>query len=220
MGRGRTCCRSTAPRLLIAQGAQGHYRIDLSETCPLASADADVAVLAPQGWVCGAENEFVRIAGRVCAIGSVTAIDAREYAQLTRESDVANISGMPRMDAVEVRPAAKRRFAASHEYCVNPRNVRGWDVVGNEIIVVTSGRRSGGNTAYRIELGTSCPELTEATEMMMTSGVGIGWICGNAGDRVQATGGRFGGTLNGRMLAIRSGCPITAVYPVERRAGR
>jgi len=217
--------RHLSPRVLITQGAQGHHRIDLSETCPLGSADADVAVVAPQGWVCGAENEFVRIAGRVCAIGSVTAIDAREYAQLTRQSDGASIRGVATLDAVEVRPDARRRFAASHEYCVDPRQVRGWNVENGGVIVNTSSRRSGGNSWYRLELGRSCPELEMSRSMVLHSGVGIGWICGNAGDAVVAQGHYFGGSgfaepaINS-MLASRSGCPVTAVYPIDQLAGR
>ena len=85
---------------------------------------------------------------------------------------------------------------------------------GDGLIVNTAPRHSGGNTWYRIELGSSCPELTTSQSMRLHSGVG------NAGDMVRAVPASLPGGLGGRMLAAKAGCPITAVYPIDSLAGR
>jgi hypothetical protein len=99
--------------------------------------------------------------------------------------------------------------------------VRGWSLGPEGLRLQTSARRSGGFRSYTVELGASCPELQWATSVSFVSGVGIGVICGNSGDRAvpqgeaAAPGLRAGDALATRTphLASLRGCPIRAVYP-------
>ena len=100
------------------------------------------------------------------------------------------------------------------------------------MLVELSPRRSGGHRYYRVELAQTCPDLDSAPAIVFRSGVGIGLICGNPGDRVIAQDSG-GGSLfdagdpgfvfaddprrSGRM-GMRVQCSVAAVYPHEPEA--
>ena len=122
---------------------------------------------------------------------------------------------------VDGKSQPKRRFAASPEYCVDPRRVRGWNTRGGDIVVITQPRRGSRERAsYRLELTGACPEAGYASQLSLVSGVGIGWICGNPGDKAivsNASGSvsTIGGLARSEVSAVLSGrgCTIAAVYP-------
>jgi hypothetical protein len=209
------------PTLVTIATADGAYRIDLAEHCAIAPG-ADVVLLAPDGWACGGPREYLRSDGRVCRVERVQPIAFTEYTRLSRDAAAGGaMPGLAVLEPVEVigRKSALRGFGGTSEYCFNPRFVRGWSEKGNAIEVETSPRRAGGNRRYRVELGPACTDLAGALSLDFRSGVGIGLICANAGDRVvvleSITGGddRFYGQLRSRLGDV--GCDIMAVYPVR-----
>jgi hypothetical protein len=224
-----TEARHLDERAVLLRTAEAGYRVELAETCPPGDA-GDLVALAPHGWVCGGEEEYVRAGGRVCAIASVAALNERDWAVALREH--AKRGGTTTLGAVtvEAKVAPRRRFAASTEYCVDPRRVRGWNVSGREIVLKTMPRRGTREaTSYRLELGRSCPEADLGSDLTLVSGVGIGWICGHPGDRAMiassvneasslAVMDLQGALLQPSILTAgfaSEGCPIVAVYPVR-----
>jgi hypothetical protein len=112
----------------------------------------------------------------------------------------------------------QRGFRGDVDYCFSTDAVRGWQLDGNEIVVQTSKRRAGGHDSYRVALAGSCPELEWADSVEFYSGVGIGMICGNAGDKALAVDTTLepGIEQRGPMLMARTGgCPIAAVFPED-----
>lgn len=208
-------------RAVLLKTAEAGYRVELAETCP-PSDSGDLVALAPHGWVCGGAEEYVRAGGRVCAIASVAAVNERDWALALRDHTMRSGSTTLGAVTVEAKVAPKRRFAASTEYCVDPRRVRGWNVSGRDLVVNTTPRRgSSGARSYRLELGRSCPEADIGSALALESGVGIGWVCGHPGDRAvitgpaaQAQGAIIESSAFGTSAAL-SGCPIIAVYPVR-----
>lgn len=205
--------------LRVANGAR--YRIDLADACPGATAEGELRLLTPGGWLCGSNEERVRSGDAVCAVAGLAPIDAREFA---RHARTAVATTGHHLDRVVVTAPKGRRFAGSTSYCLNASHMRGWHEDGDGLVVEVSPRRSGGHSRYRVELAGSCPELAWATAMRLESSLGMGVVCGNPGDRAVAvaeSNDAFAGDRYRRVVAmpppVRSrGCPVTGVYPIER----
>ena len=222
--------RQASPTHLAVQGQDGQrFRITLAQACPGAG-DATAVLLARDGWVCGAGSAFVRIGDNTCAVSGLEPVDAREYAALAREAAVqAAADGVKTLETVQVRAPRRRGFAGSPSFCFNPRYLRAWSEDSKGMLVELSPRRSGGHRYYRVELAQSCPDLDAAPAIVFRSGVGIGLICGNPGDRVVAQNSGDGSLFDsgdaGFMFAdderrssrmgIRVQCSVSAVYPHE-----
>lgn len=210
--------RHLSDRLLLARDAQQAFRIELAESCP-PNGDAQQSLLAPHGWVCGGEDNFLRNGGQICGIAKVEPISFADFSALLRAADT-NAEGEIVLAPVQIEAKvdARRRFAGSPEYCVDPRQVRGWNVIKDGLELQTSPRRSGGHKRYRVELGRSCPEFTLAGGLMLRSGVGIGWICGNAGDLAiavpESSSGEFANAALFAQPSVAQGCPIVSVLPI------
>lgn len=227
--------------LAVATGAGLRYRVGLGSDCPVEGRSA--RMLAEAGWVCGAGNEFVAVGETLCPVTVVARIGPAEYAAHARASYTSS-DGTVTLPAVTVQGERRRGFAASANYCLDPRQVRGWSERPDGLLVEVNPRRSGGNRFYRVELARSCPQLEGGSAMTMRSGMGIGIVCGNPGDMVVSgtrmagapagTAGRLQsgfeplGVFAGRhpdtqmtgtdrlqALGARFGCPISAVYPVQ-----
>jgi hypothetical protein len=221
--------RQASSTELAVQGRDGQrFRITLSEGCPGAGR-ADAVLLAREGWVCGTGQEYVRIGEATCAVTGIAAIDAREYAAMARAASMQTADGVTTLETVEVRAPQRRGFAGSSSFCFNPRYMRAWSEDSEGMLVELSPRRSGGHRYYRVELAHGCPDLDSSPAITFRSGVGIGLICGNPGDRVVAQdsgdGSLFDSGDAGMMFAdderrwsrrgIRVQCSVSAVYPHE-----
>ena len=179
-------------------------------------------LLAAEGWACGAGKEFVQVGTTACPVLSVTRIDGRTYAGLAAAADRRGIplSDTPSLAPVEVEARARRAvgFRGDSSYCFAPSAVRGWQLDGsNQLVVQTAPRRSGGKKSYRVELEGACPELAWADAVDFRSGVGIGLICGHAGDRAFALDDGIALGIDEReptRFALR-GCGIAAVWPED-----
>lgn len=222
--RAVTEARHLDDRQVLLRTAGTAHRIELADACPRADGEPLVA-LAPNGWVCGGGGEWLRVGERFCAIGAIEPLDDRDWALALRAH--ARSTPTPTLAAVVVdgKSQPKRRFAASPEYCVDPRRVRSWNTDGGDILVNTQPRPGSREQAnYRLELTGSCPEAGHGNSMSLVSGAGIGWICGHPGDRViisdawepVADGPGLAGAPVTATLA-RRGCTIAAVYPVWPR---
>ena len=217
-----------AQRIVVATTDGARYRIRLGANCPGLTRQADTALLAREGWVCGLGDEFVRAGGQLCPITAVERISAADYAAEARAS-LRTPEGATVLEPVIVRGEVRRRFAGSPNYCLNPRWMRGWSEDRDGLRVEMRSRRSGGHRFYRVELGTPCPELINAPSIRLLSGPNIGMVCGNTGDRVLVQTDAFRafdptgiereaflptGTDRTQALSARHGCPIVAVYPI------
>ncbi len=222
--------RQASSTELAVQGRDGQrFRIALSSGCPGAGGD-DAVLLAREGWVCGTGKEYVRIGEATCAVTAIATIDAREYAAMARAATVPADDGLTTLETVEVRAPKRRGFAGSSSFCFNPRYLRAWSEDSQGMLVELSPRRSGGHRYYRVELAQSCPDLDSAPAITFRSGVGIGLICGNPGDRVvaQDSGGNSlfdsgnadawipGDERRWSRRGIRVQCSVSAVYPHEQ----
>lgn len=206
-------------QVLLRTATRAH-RVEFTEACPRADGEPLVA-LAPHGWVCGAGQEWLRVGDRHCAVGAVEALDDRAWALALREH--ARTTPTPTLAAVVVdgKSQPKRRFAASPEYCVDPRRVRSWNTDGGDILINTQPRRGSREQAnYRLELTGSCPEAGHGSTLSLVSGAGIGWICGHPGDRVVISDAwepvsEGGGPMPVSITAslAKRGCTVAAVYP-------
>ncbi len=232
------------PRTLAVATRDGRrFRVELGPECPGVAAAPDAKLLARDGWMCGAADELVAAGGQGCPVTAVTPIGPDEYAAHARASHTS-ADGTVTLSTVLVEGRRRRGFAASSSYCLNPRHVRGWSERPDGLLVEVNPRRSGGHRYYRVELARACPQLEGGGSMSLQSGLGIGLVCGNPGDRV-LTGTRMAGPFgsgaasihaglsplllaNGRHPGIQAtgtdrlqnlgaklGCPISAVYPVE-----
>jgi hypothetical protein len=225
--------RQASSRQLAVQGQDGQrFRITLGEDCPGAG-EASAVLLAREGWVCGAGGELVRIGASVCAVAGVERIDARAYAAMAREASIRSADDdVKTLETVQVRAPQRKGFAGSPSFCFNPRYLRAWSEDSKGMLVELSPRRSGGHRYYRVELAQTCPDLDSAPAIVFRSGVGIGLICGNPGDRVIAQDSGGGSVFDagdpgfvfaddprrsGRM-GMRVQCSVAAVYPHEPEA--
>lgn len=204
----------------VVQSDGQRYRIDLGGACPAIGGGARARLLAADGWMCGAGNEYVAVESELCPVTGVAPITPAEYAGHARASQTG-ADGSTTLANVVVKGEARRGFAASHSYCFSPRHVRGWSEDPRGLVVEVNPNRSDGNRYYRVELLRSCPHLSGPVEIAFHSGMGIGVICGNPGDdiRVTSTGRPADFVMTGsdrlQVLGARSGCPIRAVYPID-----
>ena len=205
--------RQASPQTIaIALNDGTRYRVDLAQSCPDAVNGGQASLLAREGWVCGSSPEFVEAGGQRCPVAAVTPIDARTYAQLARDD-----KGVNTLDTVQVHAGKRHGFTASASYCLNPRWMRSWSEDGQGLIVEMSPKRAGGNRFYRVELSSACPDLAESQQIELRSGMGIGVVCGNAGDQVVSINDTP--FERGRQITARPSrfaCPIAAVYPLDR----
>lgn len=228
--------------LLVASGPQ-HYRLDLSAACPgLAVADG-LSLRAPQGFVCGSGQETVVAGNQRCPVATVTPIDSRTYAQGARQSQHHSNRQAGTLDAVEVTAKSgvdrSQRFAkgfvGTSDYCFDPAQLRSWTETPDGLQVMVNPRRNRGNSTYAVELLGSCPMLSSSPSVFFRSGMGLGVICGNAGDHVVAVRDSFVNEHSPALMhagsrladpfavereetvatAITGRCSIQAVYPVH-----
>lgn len=190
--------------------------------CPNVTSRSDVTTLAPGGWLCGAAGEAVRSGSQACPVASVRLVDAREYADVVRE---AQRHGISTFDPVVVSAPEQHRFAGTPDYCLRVDALRGWQEDREGLRVEVSPRRAGGNRHYRIETNGGCGDMANAETLRLVSGVGLGMVCGNPGDRVvfarsqpAALGGvsGFPRPLMQSTLAAEHGCRINRLYPIDR----
>lgn len=234
--------QSDGHTLAVATSGGARYRVQLQQACEDIASEPGATMLASEGWVCGVGNEFVATDDRTCPINAVARIDPGEYAAHARTSHTS-ADGTVTLSTVTVEGKRRHGFAASSNYCLNPRHVRGWSEGPEGLLVEVNPSRSGGNRYYRVELARSCPQLVGGSSMALHSGLGIGLVCGNPGDRV-LSGTRMAGPSSGmgsrasahqplmlatgrppemmmtgsdrlQNLGAKLGCPISAVYPVE-----
>jgi hypothetical protein len=201
----------SAWQLAVAQADGRRFRVELASACPAVLADeARLSVMSEEGWACGRLREYVVDArsGAVCSIAALAPADAREFAGLLRD---ARPDDSGRLAAVEVKAQRPRAFRGTYDHCFAIRDVRAWSESDEALEVVVSGRRSGGNTRYRIELGEVCPDLGRAVRVGFRSGAENGVICGNAGDRVEL--------LDVGIIPVTplgSRCSIREVFPIAQ----
>lgn len=216
----REVFQSDARTLALVQSDGRRYRVDLADACPDIDGATRTRMLAANGWMCGAGNEYVAVGETLCPVAAVEPITSAEYAGHARASQTA-ADGSTTLATVVVQGEARRGFAASHSYCFSPRHVRGWSEDPRGLVVEVNPKRSGGNRHYRVELVRSCPHLSGPVEIAFASGPGIGVICGNPGDdiRVTSTGRPADFVMTGsdrlQVLGAKAGCPIRAVYPLD-----
>lgn len=213
--------QADARTLAMVQSDGKRFRVELGTDCPEVTAASSTRMLAANGWMCGTGNEYVAVDAQLCPVAAVAPITPAEYAQHARASQTS-ADGSTTLATVVVKGERRHGFAASHNYCFNPRHVRGWSEDPEGVVVEVNPRRSGGNRYYRVELVRSCPHLSGPVGISFRSGVGIGLICGNPGDdiRTQARGDTpsdflMTGSDRMQILGAKSGCPIRAVYPMD-----
>jgi hypothetical protein len=215
------------PRTLAIRLEDGsRHRIELVEDCGGANAAAQPRLLTRGGWLCGSNEERLQVDQRSCPVAGMATIDAREFAEHARLTGEAARTGM--LDRVEVRGERVRTFSGSSAYCVAPNHVRGWNMDAEGMVVEVSPRRSGGNRYYRVELAGYCSELRETAAMELRSGMGIGAVCGNAGDIAVPVLAEVAdtATLSASVTAfgmrrppgsiVATECRVTRVYPIDR----
>ena len=204
---------------LVVDAENGWFVVAHASGCDV---ERSARLLAKDGWVCGGGRELVQVGDTGCPVLSVTRVDGRTYAGLAHAADrrrYALDDDTPSLAPVEVQARARRRagFRGDASYCFSPAAVRGWQLDGNELVVQTAPRRNGGKKAYRVALVSSCPELTWADAVEFRSGLGLGMICGNAGDYAFAVDDGIALGVDDReptRFAAR-GCGIAAVWPTE-----
>ena len=185
------------------------------------------SLLGEQGWICPDAESYLRTGDLACPIQSIEPIDDRTYAALAAEADrnstTSNADGSVTLEPVQVtaRVERPRGFRGDTDYCLRPDAVRAFHLDRGDLYVDTSPRRSGGNRRYRIELTTSCPQLTWARRIAFESNLGIGVICGHPGDNllpieqeeVPEHGEDMVRPSNPRIIGRQ--CGIASVYPVR-----
>ena len=225
-------------QLLVASGSR-HFQLTLSSACPgLTQADG-LSLRAPQGFVCGSGQETVVAGNQRCPVVAVTEIDSRSYALGARQSQHHSNRQSGTLDTVEVTAKAgvdreqrfARGFVGTSDYCFDPAQMRSWTETPEGLQVMVNPRRNQGNVTYAVELQGSCPMLSSSPSVFFRSGMGLGQICGNAGDRVVAVRDAFNGepgpawnnigaqpmaSAGAGMTTVATGqCQIAAVYPVH-----
>ncbi len=202
------------------------YRIELADACGGATTGEQPVLYTRSGWLCGSNEEVLQVGERTCAVAGMASIDSRQFAEHALRA--ANLARVESIDRVEVRGERVRSFVGTTAYCISPQHVRGWNMDADGMVVEVSPRRSGGNRYYRVELAGYCSELRETNEMQLESGMGIGAVCGNAGDLALpiVANAEDSPTLSASMSAfgtrrppgsiVATECRITRVYPIER----
>lgn len=209
--------RQPGPGEVVVNTTAGtNYRIGLAADCPGLEADPDAQLLAREGWVCGAGQEFVRSGERLCPVVRIERIDARDYAAAARRADSTGVTTLPTVSVRPGEPEKRRGFGGSYRYCFDPRGMRSWSEDPRGLTVEVAPRRNAGNRRYRVELAGSCPILGSSPTLDFESGMGIGVICGNPGDVIVSTLDRPGLDVQApSRLASGARCAITAVYPQD-----
>lgn len=215
---------TTTLALRLADG--GRYRMSLQEDCPGVGTEP-VRLLARGGWFCGNPDEAIRTATASCAVTAIQAQDSRQYAELLRSRASTPVNSLP---SVAVTGTTPHGFAGSSDYCVSTRDLRSWREDTQGVVVEVSPRRSGGHRYYRLELGSSCGDLSNADTLTLLSGVGLSQVCGHPGDRLQLSRAQptpvrglieedaIPRPLMQSPLASRFGCPVARVYPLPAGA--
>lgn len=210
-------------QLAVATRDGQRYRVELGQACPgLAGVGADLKVLAPSGWVCGGEREFVRVNGAevLCPIVAMAPADSREFAALLRKSARTRGASDTTLETVEVQAPVRRRFARSVDYCFDSRFARAWREDADGVVVAVSKRRTGGNGSYMLRLHGSCSDLARFESIRFLAFDGSSVICGNPGDRLQILRESYGpGAVVGNegppLTRLGSRCEIREVYPLD-----
>lgn len=185
------------------------------------------SLLGANGWICPDAEAYVRTGDLACPIQTIETLDDRRYAVLAaradRNSSTQNADGSLTLAPVEVtaKVTRPRGFRGDTDYCLRPDTVRSFQLEQGKLYVETSARRSGGNRRYRVELTTSCPQLTWARRIAFESNLGIGVICGHPGDNllpieqedVPAHGEDMVRPSNPGIIGRH--CAISSVYPVR-----
>lgn len=213
--------RQLGPQQLLVAAANGRFRLDIAAGCENLSERS--ALLAENGWVCGNPREYLQAGAQMCAISSLQNLSMREYAQLARDLDTRQLATATQLPEVKVvgKQDAPRRFTGSFDYCVKPSRIRAWSVDdGDGVVVRVNPDQSGGNSAYRIEFESSCPQAAYLSTLSLKSGVGLDLVCGNPGDvallsKDESEPVQDERTQKATSMADRRGCPISAVYPIE-----
>lgn len=197
--------------------------VALDTDCPGIASGSDVVTLGHGGWLCGAPGEAVRSAALACPIAGVRIVDAREYADAVRRAQ----GQIRTFEPVVVTGRDRRGFAGTTDYCVRVDILRGWQEDAQGLRVEVSPRRAGGNRYYRIETEGGCGGMLNASTLRLVSGMGLGVVCGNPGDRVvfghsRAGAGAGAGTGVGAFAQplmdpglVAHGCRISRLYPIE-----
>lgn len=67
--------------------------------------------------------------------------------------------------------------------CLDPDQVRQWDLQADDTLLVDAGRRK-----YRVQVEPACVELGHAGSLRFIAAGGAGRVCGHLGDAVQVPG--------------------------------
>ena len=197
-----------AQTLLMADN-QRLYRVDLTQSCPALLDLRSISLRAREGRLCGSRVEAVIANGDICEVAVVTPIEASEYARRAGMSEAQLAAELPpQLDATEVTAARLPRSFTSGKFCFDPSRATGWQMIeGNRVRVDL--RRRG---KVELTLSSSCPELEQASALVFRSGLGVGAVCGNAGDRIVPIeeAPQFAGPMRSRLFT----CFITRVEPV------
>ncbi len=192
---------------LLVKTQSARYQLYLADVCN--AHEPGTSLLASDGWVCGRSREFVRTPTEQCAITHVEALSADEYASRANDGDATAAVAQLEMrgNGIEVKG-----FRGTHQRCFRPSAVRSWSADGDDILVTTSLKRSGGVGSYRIELGGNCPEIAYLGALSWESGVGLDLICGNPGDVAVLTSD-FSWTA--RRTYDGRACRVAAVHAID-----
>lgn len=156
-----------------------------------------------------------------CPIASVRVVDTREYGDIVRRAREEHISTF---DPVVASAPRQRSFVGTTDYCLRVDALRGWQEDVDGLRVEVSPRRAGGHRHYRIETDGGCGDMANADTLRLVSGVGLGMLCGNPGDRAVFSRAQPSGAagvsgfprplMQGRLAAAH-GCRINRLYPIE-----
>jgi hypothetical protein len=196
-----------SPVELLIAGRGSYHRLWLEGACPLDGAGA--SLIAREGWVCGGENEYVRVGDRHCAVAGLLRIDGREARELARGS-------------AHARHPAGLDLEASPDHCFRPSRVRSFAQANGHLLVDTSPNGSAGYTRYRVEFIGACNEAGTLNTIRWASGTGRDAICGNPGDLALFSSDHRDVVLgSGNFLpppALESrGCQVARVEAVRRK---
>lgn len=202
--------------LAVATQDGQRFRVDLHTACDAALASgAELGLLAREGWVCGAGNEFVQVQGAqgLCPIAGLASVDAREFARIAREAGARTLA------QVEVK-GRKPGFGGSADFCFASSQVRSWAESNQGLQVEVGQRGRRGSRSYRVELDDTCPDLGRFQNVEFESGAKNGLICGNTGDAVLVLDDRAAqGVASTSASRMGSRCTIREVFPLAQAGG-
>ncbi len=197
-----------AQTLLMADD-QRLYRVDLTEACPALLELHSISLRAREGRLCGSRGDAVIANGDTCDVARVIPVEASEYAQRAGMSEAQlAVELPPQLDTTDVTAPRLPRSFTSGKFCFDPNRATGWQLIDGNRLRVDLRRRG----KVELTLATSCPELERASAVAFRSGLGVGAVCGNAGDRVVPLheAPQFAGPLQSALFT----CSITRVEPV------